>query len=127
MKLKKGDLAILILLIVAALGWVVKDFIWPDTIDKNAVIKVESQIYATHVLDSSNQLMEIPIELPDNNYVHVVMEGDIIWVEDASCPDKVCVKTGKITKPGQSIVCLPNKTVVYIEGTEKTDIDDGAF
>ncbi len=127
MKLKKGDAVILILLIVAALGWFIKDFIWPDNIDKHAVIKVDSQIYDTLSLNNSNEHMEIPVNLPENNYVHIVMEKDKIWVEDASCPDKVCVKTGIITKSGQSIVCLPNKTVVYIEGAGKTDIDDGAF
>lgn len=127
MKLKKGDAVILILLIVAALGWFIKDFIWPDNIDKHAVIKVDSQIFDTLSLDNNNEHLEIPVNLPDNNYVHIVMEKDKIWVEDASCPDKVCVKTGTITKSGQSIVCLPNKTVVYIEGTGKTDIDDGAF
>lgn len=127
MRLKKGDFAILIVLVVVALGWFIKDFIWTDDINKHAVIKVDTQIYDTLLLESSNEHREIPLNLPDNNYVHIVMEKDKIWVEDASCPDKVCVKTGTITKSGQSIVCLPNKTVVYIEGTEKTEIDDGAF
>lgn len=127
MRLKKGDFAIVIVLVVVALGWFIKDFIWSDDINKQAVIKVDSQIYDTIPLDISNEHKEIPLKLPDNNYVHIVMEKDNIWVEDASCPDKVCVKTGTITKSGQSIVCLPNKTVVYIEGTEKTEIDDGAF
>ena len=127
MRLKKGDFVIVILLVVAALGWFIKDFLWQDNANKHLVIKVDTEVFAAIPLDSSNEQNEIPIKLPDNNYVHVVIEKDKVWVEDASCPDKVCVKTGIITKSGQSIVCLPNKTVVYIEGAEKTDIDDGAF
>ena len=43
-------------------------------------------------------------------------------MEDADCPDKVCVKTGKIKKPGQTIVCLPHRTVIEITG-DNADID----
>ena len=125
MRLKKGDFVIVVLVIVVALGWFLKDIVIPDTSDKQAVIKVDTDIYTTFSLDSGNAHREIPITLPEDNFVHVVTENGTIWVEDASCPDKVCVKTGIISKSGQSIVCLPNKTVVYIEGThEDTNVDD---
>ncbi len=35
----------------------------------------------------------------------------MIW---ADCPDELCVKQGVISQLGQSIICLPNKTVVQI-------------
>ena len=128
MKIKKGDLIILILVIIVAIGWFLKDMMWPDSIsDKIALIKVDSQIHSTIPLDATAERKELHLELPDNNHMLIISEKDKIWVEESSCPDKVCVKTGKISNPGQSIVCLPNKTVVYIEGSEKTDIDDGAY
>ncbi len=40
-------------------------------------------------------------------------------IKEASCPDGLCIKTGKIDKDGQSIVCLPNKVVVEISGEEQ--------
>lgn len=126
--MKKGDLVIVALVIVVAMGWFLKDIILPDTSDKHAVIKVDTDIYTTLPLDSSKERQEIPVRLPGNNYVHVITEKDEIWVEDASCPDKVCVNTGIISKSGQSIVCLPNKTVVYIEGTqEDPNVDDVTY
>ena len=127
MRLKKGDLVIAVILITAVLGWFIKDTIWADTISKKAVIKIDGQIYTTLTLDSSNERKEIPLTLPGGNFIRIVSEKDKIWIEESTCPDKVCVITGKINKPGQSIVCLPNKTVIYIEGTEKTDIDDVSF
>ena len=44
---------------------------------------------------------------------------------NASCPDKLCVNMGYISKNGQSIICLPNKVVIEIKGnTDKnTDFD----
>ena len=43
-------------------------------------------------------------------------------MEDADCPDKVCVKTGKIKSPGQTVVCLPHRVVIEITG-DNADID----
>ncbi len=44
---------------------------------------------------------------------------------DASCPDKLCVNMGYISKTGQSIICLPNKVVIEIKGNteEKNNFD----
>lgn len=43
-----------------------------------------------------------------------------VEVVEANCPDKVCVKTGFINKPSQSIVCIPNKINIKIID-EKSD------
>ena len=44
---------------------------------------------------------------------------------DASCPDKLCMNMGYISKKGQSIICLPNKVVIEIKGDteEKNNFD----
>ncbi|KUO53316.1 MAG: hypothetical protein APF76_08685 [Desulfitibacter sp. BRH_c19] len=129
MRFKKGDLVIIILLIAASISWFMKDIIWPNDTNNQAVIKIDGQIHTTIPLDSSNERKEIALTLPDDNDVHsiIVTEKDKIWVEESSCPNKICVNTGEISKPSQSIVCLPNKVVIYIEGSEKTDIDDVSF
>lgn len=46
----------------------------------------------------------------------VVIEDGEVWMEEADCPDKLCISQGKISKPGQTIICLPNKTMVTITG-----------
>ena len=51
----------------------------------------------------------------------MVKDGKVS-VTEADCPDKVCVNTGEISKSGDTIVCLPHKLVVEIEGsTSETD------
>lgn len=44
----------------------------------------------------------------------VVIKDGIVYMESASCKNQICVSTGKISKKGESIVCLPNKVVVEI-------------
>ena len=51
------------------------------------------------------------------------IEDGEAWVEEADCPDKLCVNMGKISRVGQSVVCLPHEVVVEIVG-EKNTADD---
>ena len=54
----------------------------------------------------------------------VVAEDGKIWVEEAGCPDQVCVKQGPagITP----VICLPNKLIIeLVEGGEQLDAQAG--
>ena len=44
-------------------------------------------------------------------------------VTQADCGDHTCVRTGAISRSGQSIICLPHKVVVRIEGAAEADVD----
>ncbi len=44
----------------------------------------------------------------------LIIEDKTARIEDANCPDQICVKTFAISKPGESIVCLPHKLVIEI-------------
>ena len=46
----------------------------------------------------------------------LVIEDGAARIEEASCPDGVCVHTGRIRRNGQSIVCLPARVAVTLEG-----------
>lgn len=39
----------------------------------------------------------------------------------SDCPDKTCIKTGKIGKPGAFVACVPNRVLVTIVETDMTD------
>ena len=47
---------------------------------------------------------------------HLVIRNGEAWIASASCPDGLCVNMGKISKNGQSVICLPNRVVVQIVG-----------
>ena len=44
-----------------------------------------------------------------------------VWVESADCPTQDCVHTGHISRGGQSIVCLPARVIVRLEGGQKDE------
>ena len=52
-------------------------------------------------------------------YNVVVISGGTVSVTEASCKNQVCVKHGAISRPGESIVCLPNRMVVRIENSSE--------
>ena len=54
----------------------------------------------------------------EEGYNILKIEDGTAYLIDADCPDKLCVNEGKISKTGQSIVCLPHKVVISIEGEE---------
>lgn len=51
----------------------------------------------------------------------LVIDGGQAWLSEANCPDLLCVHQGKIRYTGQSIICLPNRLTVTVEG----GVDDG--
>ena len=44
-------------------------------------------------------------------------------MERADCPDQVCVRQGAVRYNGESIVCLPHRLIVSIEGGVENGVD----
>ena len=112
--MKKGDLIIILfLLIFSGLSWLLVNNFWQETDSKQVIIEVNGAYYDTIDL-KQEQLFQI--KFPENKYIELAIKDEEVWVIDETviCPRKICVQTGKINAVGQSIVCLPNKTVIYI-------------
>ncbi len=48
-----------------------------------------------------------------------------VYVSEADCPDKVCEKSGKISRAGESVACVPNKILIEIDGKGEVDVIAG--
>ena len=46
-----------------------------------------------------------------------------VQVTHSDCPEKICVRTGKIRQAGEMIVCVPNKIVIRINGRHNQTFD----
>ncbi len=63
-------------------------------------------------------------EYQNNGYtVHVRVTPDGVRVDRADCPTQDCVRTGTVSRPGQSIVCLPARIVVTVAGAADEGVD----
>ena len=55
----------------------------------------------------------------------LVIENGTADVRDASCPDKLCVHMHPIQYVGETITCLPNRTMIQIQGRGEPEVDVG--
>lgn len=98
-------------ILVAILGMV---FLWGQIQEKGAmaVVTVDGEERYTCSL-----FIEKEIDIDGTNKL-IIKDGmaDMIF---ADCPDQVCVKHEPISKAGESIICLPNRVVVTIEGLNR--------
>lgn len=53
----------------------------------------------------------------------LVIENGTARVVEADCPDQICVSQGAVRYEGESIVCLPHKLVITVEGGQANDVD----
>lgn len=113
MKIRKNDIILLIsAVLVSAIAFTVCFFLFNG--DKSfAVITVDGEEYARLPLSKDTQLV-IETEYGKNI---LVIENGKVYISDADCPDKTCVKTGCADKL-KTIVCLPHRLTVSIESEE---------
>lgn len=109
---KKGDIIILAaLLCIAALIFCALHFLTPG--GDNVRIEVASKTVATLPLDED---ATYNVEIGGKVTNTVEIKDNQVEVTYADCPDKICKNHRAISKSGESIICLPNKVVVSIEG-----------
>lgn len=103
--MKKGDKIIVLIIAVAVIFGGVLILL---NLGEGAVVTVK-QNNKTVYEGSINTDKEIV--LSGNT---VVIEAGQVYVSYAICKNQVCVKHSKISKAGESIICLPNKVIVEI-------------
>ena len=86
-------------------------------------VYVDGERTASYPLDADTT---VTLYTPDGgSYNVLVISGGTADVTDAGCPDKLCVHMGAIRRDGEAIICLPNRTVIQIEGGETSGVDVG--
>lgn len=86
-----------------------------------AEITVKGQLYKEVALTKEEQQFTIKTDIGKNT---VSIHDNGIEIIESDCHDHICEKMGFIQKPGDIIVCLPNKIFIKIVGNSKGDIDE---
>ncbi len=116
--LTKGDKVLLILSLALGLG--------------SLGISRFSRGAGSHVCVEAKGKLVAQVGLFENQ--HIVVDGAIgktvveiaqgkARVVASDCPEQICVKTGRIDKIGDTIVCVPNRVVVRVIGKGKVNFD----
>lgn len=121
---KKTDIIILTVIIaVSLLSWAVYK-------NKFSGKKAKAEIYYNNQLAETVDLntgVDKTFSIPQDKNVtfHLYKDGSIRF-EESDCPDKICIKSGKLKTVGETAACIPNKIfmkIVPASNREDTDLD----
>ena len=76
-------------------------------------------VYALGALQE--EIILTPEDLDYPLTIHLTQEG--AEVVESTCPTLDCQHTGKITRSGESIICLPNRLVIQLSGGSSETVD----
>ncbi len=62
-----------------------------------------------------------------NGYNVLEIKDGKAYIREADCPDGLCMKQKDISRQGESLICLPHKLVISVEGAEEGEIDTFAY
>lgn len=81
----------------------------------------DGELYQEVSLDENQTLViEIPGEEGSNT---LQIKDGYAKMVDSNCPDHLCEQQHRISKKGETIICLPNKVIVEVQSDEEPDID----
>jgi Uncharacterized protein conserved in bacteria len=120
---KKSDITVLMIIIVISLTtWYLYKNIYSKKVAK-AEIYYENQVVETIDLNGGvDKTFSIP---QDKNVIfHLYKDGSIRF-EESDCPDKICIKSGKLRTVGETAACIPNK--IFLKIVPAGNSDDNAL
>lgn len=109
-KHKKDLLLIAVILTIAAAGFFIH---YLQTKEPAVFVEVTVNAEVVATLDISKDTT-LDIQGFDNGTNHLVIKDGMAWIDEASCPDKVCIHQGRIQLNGQLIACRPNRVLVRV-------------
>ena len=117
-RLKRDIILVLSMVIIAAAAFLIINYAVKKD-GRYVVIKVDGQVVKTLDLNREETTIEV-----NGGVNRIVIKDGKVSMTEADCPDELCVKTGKISRTGETIVCLPHRVVVEIKGSQDDDAVD---
>ncbi|WP_156857901.1 NusG domain II-containing protein [Oceanobacillus sp. AG] len=126
---KRWDIIIVIALVILSfLPFVIFTFIQTKYADGEsvsvAVISVDNEEVQRVTLTGNEGVEVFDILSSDSNYNIVEVIDEEIRVKSANCPDQIDVHQGFISKPGETIVCLPHRMIIEIQTMSDEPVSD---
>ena len=113
-ELRRVDWILIGVVLAAALLMVLSFLIFQEREGVSAVV----------IEQDGRELMRLPVDARqeirigggDGGYNLVEIGPEGVRVSEADCPDLTCVHQGTISRAGETIICLPHRLVIRLEG-----------
>ena len=124
-KLRPNGWDALVALAVAVLAIFCLSVTWIGSTDAGlqAVITVDGEEVERIALEALSAPVEKVVEA-NGCCLHLALDAEGAVMVASDCPTQDCVRTGTIRRSGQSIVCLPARVIVTLEGGIQNDGPD---
>lgn len=83
-----------------------------------AVVELDGQVLMSRQLAGLTEPESVEIAGVGGIVLTVEFSPGGARVVDSNCPDGTCVRTGQLSRAGETAVCLPGRVVLRIEGPE---------
>lgn len=91
-------------------------------VNNQVTVEVDGEIWGTFNIPAKGDERVVRIDAGDNRYNIMIIADSGVLIREANCPDQICVNWGNISRPGQTIVCLPHKVVISITGEQEGEL-----
>ncbi|TDT60996.1 NusG domain II-containing protein [Fonticella tunisiensis] len=125
--MKRFDIVIIILVVIIALGSLGVLAIRPQGNYSRKYVEIYSENRLYRKIPFDKTTTERVVVKSNLGFNIIDISNAKVRIIDADCPDKICIKDGAISKPGDMLVCLPNKVVVEIKGESNSENDALSF
>ncbi|MDF2883593.1 MAG: hypothetical protein K0R54_4150 [Clostridiaceae bacterium] len=120
---KKTDLIVIFLIvIISAVCWIIYNSIFSKKTAKAEIYYNNSLVKTVNLKTGVDKRFSIP---QNRHVVFHLYKDRSIQFEESDCPDKICIKTGKIKTVGQTAACIPNKIFLKIVSDDNSSNLDG--
>ena len=113
----KYDIVLFAVLIITAAAIYAVYYMTAGNENNGAVCEISVDGKIVQTLDLSAPDYEF--NLIQNQNIRFSVKNHAIAFISSDCPDKICVRTGYISRAGQTAACLPNHVIIRITGANK--------
>lgn len=125
--LKVGDKIVILLILFSAIG-IYAYFTFQSVNDymgtKIVIIEVDGKIVYRQRLPVAETKQVKIYASNGQDWDLIEFNADRVRVIESTCPKKIVRQMGWIVRPGQQLICVPNRMLIYFQGEADNDLID---